>query len=125
VKVKEKEQPKEMAPKEEDSPEHIGLPELKRVREADWNNLEEQGIQMDYKTVMYPVGAGNVLEQIIINLDSQVYLNYRSKLKSEDQLRIAEKRYLASVYFHTLFLYMITKKRNYKLSLLKMDRKMK
>jgi hypothetical protein len=115
VKVKEKEAASEKAPKEEESQENIGLPELKKVREADWENLGEQGIQMDHKTVMYPMGEGNVLDRIIINLDSHVYLSYRSKLKSEDQLVIAEKRYLASVYFHTLFLYMITKKRNYQL----------
>ncbi len=30
---------------------------------------------------------------------------------------MAQKRYIASVYFHSLFLYMITKKKNYKLSL--------
>jgi hypothetical protein len=93
------------------------LPELKKVRKEDWDNLASSNIQMDYNTVMYPVGEGNILERIIINLDSKVYLNYRSKLKSEDQLQIAEKRYIASVYFHTLFLYMITKKRNYKLTL--------
>lgn len=119
IKVKEKEAPQEMAPKEEDNHENIGLPELIKVREADWSNLEEQGIQMGHKTVMYPIGEGNVLEKIVINLDSSVYLNFRSKQKNENQLLVAEKRYLASVYFHTLFLYMITKKRNYKLSLLK------
>ncbi|MCW3074617.1 MAG: hypothetical protein JWP69_1686 [Flaviaesturariibacter sp.] len=119
VKVKEKDAKKEEVPKEEESPENIGLPELKKVRQTDWDGLEESGIEMDHKTVMYPVGEGNLLEKIIINLDSQVYLNYRSKLKSEDQLHIAEKRYLAAVYFHTLFLYMITKKRNYRLSVTK------
>lgn len=71
---------------------------------------------MNHDKVMFPVGEGNTLEKIIINLDSRVYLSYRSKLKSEDQIHVAEKRYLASVYFHTLFLYMITKKRNYKLT---------
>ncbi|MGZ3808532.1 MAG: hypothetical protein ACXVCE_10625 [Bacteriovorax sp.] len=118
VKVKDKELPNENAPKEEESQENIGLPELKKVREAEWDNLEAQGIPMGYDRVMYPVGEGNILERIIINLDSNVYLRYRSKLKSEDQLQVAEKRYLASVYFHTLFLYMITKKRNYKLSII-------
>jgi hypothetical protein len=119
VKVKEKEMPNENIPKEEESQENIGLPELKKVREADWNTLEEQGISMGYDTVMYPVGEGNLLERIIINLDSRVYLSYRSKLKTVEQLNVAEKRYLASVYFHTLFLYMITKKRNYRMSLQK------
>lgn len=71
---------------------------------------------MNHSTVMAPYANGNVLDTIYINLDSSVFLNYRSKLKSEDQLQVAEKRYLASVYFHTLFLYMINKKRNYKIS---------
>lgn len=119
VKVKEKEIPNENAPKEEEAPENIGLPELKKVRKEGWDALSESNISMDYSTVMYPIGEGNVLQTIVINLDSNVFLNYRSKLKSEDQLRIAEKRYIASVYFHTLFLYMITKKKNYKLSLVK------
>lgn len=119
IKVKEKDAQNQEVPKEEETQENIGLPELKKVREADWNNLESSGISMGYNTVMYPVGEGNLLEKIIINLDSRVYLNYRSKLKSEDQLHVAEKRYLASIYFHTLFLYMITKKKNYKLSISK------
>ncbi len=119
VKVKEKEIPNENAPKEEEAPENIGLPELKKVRKDGWDALAESNISMDYSNVMYPIGEGNVLQTIVINLDSNVFLNYRSKLKSEDQLRIAEKRYIASVYFHTLFLYMITKKKNYKLSLVK------
>ncbi len=81
--------------------------------------LEEQGIPMNYDTVMYPVGEGDKLETIYINLDSRVFLNHRSKLKTEDQILISQKKYLASVFFHTLFLYMITKKRNYSLSIVK------
>lgn len=115
VKIKDKEAPKIEAPKEEDSFDNIGLPKLERVTEELWPKLEEQGISMNHSTVMYPLGEGNLLESIFINLDSKVYLSYRSKLKTEEQLQIAEKRYLAAVYFHTLFLYMITKKRNYKL----------
>ena len=72
---------------------------------------------MNHETVMAPYASGDVLDTIYINLDSSVFLNYRSKLKSEDQLQTAEKRYLAAVYFHTLFLYMINKKRNYKMSI--------
>ncbi len=63
--------------------------------------------------------SGDVLDTIYINLDSNIFLNYRSKLKSEDQLQVAEKRYLTAVYFHTLFLYMINKKRNYRMSITK------
>ncbi len=119
VKVKDKEAPKTDAPKEEETFDNIGLPELVRIKEDKWADLEAAGIEMNYNTVMYPVGEGNTLEKIYINLDSKVFLSYRSKLKSVDQITIAEKRYLASVYFHTLFLYMITKKRNYKLQLTK------
>ncbi|MBS1733619.1 MAG: hypothetical protein JST02_10010 [Bacteroidetes bacterium] len=119
IKIKEKEAPPNSTPKEEESYDNIGLPELIRIKEEQWAGLESAGVEMGYSTVMYPVGEGNMLEKIYINLDSKVFLNYRSRLKSEDQIQIAEKRYLASVYFHTLFLYMITKKRNYKLQLTK------
>ena len=119
IKVKDKEAPKTEAPKEEETYDNIGLPELIRIKEEQWSGLETAGIEMGYNTVMYPVGEGNTLEKIYINLDSKVFLSYRAKLKSETQVQVAEKRYLASVYFHTLFLYMITKKRNYKLQLTK------
>lgn len=119
IKIKENEAPKINTPKEEESLDNIGLPELVRVKEDQWPSLEEKGIEMGYNTVMYPVGEGNSLERIYINLDSKVFLSYRTKLKSIEQIQVAEKRYLASVYFHTLFLYMITKKRNYKLQLTK------
>jgi hypothetical protein len=119
IKIKDKEVPKTEVPKDEDNIDNIGLPKLEKVKEEDWERLEAVGIEMNHKTVMYPVGDGNMLEKIIINVDSSVFLNYRTKLRSEDQIQVAEKRYLASVYFHTLFLYMITKKRNYKLSLIK------
>jgi len=119
VKVKDKEAPKTETPKQEETYDNIGLPELVRVKEEQWATLETSGIEMNYGTVMYPVGEGNILEKIYINLDSKVFLSNRAKLKSAEQIQVAEKRYLASVYFHTLFLYMITKKRNYKLQLTK------
>jgi hypothetical protein len=72
---------------------------------------------MNYETVMNPVASGDILEKIYINLDSTVFLNYRKKLKNEEQIIVAQKRYIAAVYFHSLFLYMITKKKNYKLCL--------
>jgi hypothetical protein len=84
VKIKDKEAAKIDSPKEEETLDNIGLPELMKVKEEDWLRLEETGIQMNYDTVMYPVGEGNTLEKIIINLDSKVFLSYRSKLKSED-----------------------------------------
>lgn len=50
---------------------------------------------------------------IFINMDSRILKSYKSKLKSEEQINIADRRYLSAVYFHTIFLYMITKNRNY------------
>ena len=117
VKISEAKGSKEPTPKEEEDKDHIGLPELKRVKEQDWDNLGQQGIPMNHDTVMWPVGEGDKLETICINMDSSVFLNHRSKLKNEEQIVAAQKRYLASVYFHTLFLYVITKKKNYILSI--------
>jgi len=34
-------------------------------------------------------------------------------VETEEQLEFAEKKYISSVYFHTLFLFTIAKKRNY------------
>lgn len=113
VKVVAAELPKNPVPKEEESYENIGLPELKKVTKDQWSELESRGISMNHDTVMYPVGEGDKLEVIYINLDSRVFLNHRTKLKNEDQIIIAQKKYLAAVYFHTLFLYMISKRRNY------------
>jgi len=117
IKIKDKETPRVEVPKEEDDLDNIGLPKLERVKQERWEALENGGISMNYETVMAPYASGDVLDTIYINLDSNVFLNYRGKLKSEDQLQVAEKRYLAAVYFHTLFLYMINKKRNYKMSI--------
>lgn len=119
VKITEAEAPKEATPKEDESFENIGLPELIKVQEKDWQALENQSISMNHDTVMYPLGEGDKLEKIFVNLDSRVFLNHRSKLKSEDQILTAQKKYLTSVYFHSLFLYMITKKRNYNLTITK------
>lgn len=113
VKISAAKGPKEPIPKEEEDNDSIGFPELERVEKNDWDNLEKQGIPMGYNTVMYPVGKGDKLETIYINLDSRIFLKHRSKLKNEEQIGMAQKRYLSSVYFHTIFLYVITKKKNY------------
>ncbi len=84
--------------------------------------MEQHGISMNRDTVMFPVGEGDKLEKVYINLDSRVFLNHRSKLKSEDQITVAQKRYLSSVYFHTLFLYIITKRKKYSLTIPKGDK---
>lgn len=117
LKIVDPEQKKETAPKEEEDYSNIGLPELVKVKQEQWEELEGHGITMDYKTVMSLQASGDILEKIYVNLDSHVYLNHRKKLRNEEQIMVAQKRYIASVYFHSLFLYMITKKKNYKLAL--------
>ena len=119
IKITDPEAPKEPTPKEEEAPENIGLPELKRVLQKDWDALEAQGISMNHETVMFPFGEGDKLQSIYINLDSRVLLNHRRNLKSEEQITVAQKKYLSSVYFYTLFLYIITKWRNYHLTISK------
>ncbi len=109
---------KDQTPKEENN-DYIGLPELKKIYEKDWETLAAGGIPMNHDNVMHPVAEGDKLESIYVNLDSRVFLNHRTKLKNEEQILVAQKKYLASVYFHTLFLYMITRRRNYSLSVLK------
>lgn len=119
LKIVDQEQKKETAPKQEEDYDNIGLPELIKINKEQWDGLEDHGISMNYDTVIAPVASGDTLEKIYVNLDSNVYLNHRKKLKNEEQIIVAQKRYIASVYFHSLFLYMITKKKNYKLALLK------
>ena len=122
IKVKEKEQPKVKIPKVEEEDNQIGLPALLPVKEEDWERLQEQGIDMNAETVIWPMAVGDKLEKVYVNLDSRIFLNYKNKQKSENQLLLAEKRYVSAVYFHALFLYMITKKKNYKLSIEQEDK---
>lgn len=119
IKVSDPESPKEKTPKPEQQTDSIGLPELKIVKEIDWPKVEANGISMNYDTVIVPIAEGDKLTEIYVNLDSRVFLSHRSKLKSEDQIMTAQKKYIASVYFHSLFLYMITKKKSYTLSVQK------
>ena len=117
VKVADNEAPKEKVPEEKEDDDSIGLPELVKIKQENWEQLEGTGIEMGHKTVMNLISEGDQLQKIYINLDSSVFLNHRSKLKNEEQIIIAEKKYISSVYFHTLFLYMITKKRKYSISI--------
>lgn len=115
LKIVDEEAPsKPIVTKDEESLEQIGLPELIKVTRDQWESLEQTGISMNHNTVMFPLGEGDKLDKIYVNLDSAVFLNHRSKLKTEDQIILAQKKYLASVYFHSLFLYMISKRKNYK-----------
>jgi len=117
LKITDPEAKTENSKKEEtENIDNIGLPALQTVKEEDWEKLGMQGIEMNHTKVIYPQGEGDKLEKIYVNLDSSVLLNHRKKLKSEDQITTAQKKYVAAVYFHSLFLYMITKKKGYKLN---------
>ncbi|WP_241330077.1 hypothetical protein [Chryseobacterium arthrosphaerae] len=113
VKITDREATKEKVPDLEEEEDFLGLPKLHKVKENDWQTLEVNGIEMNHNTVMNLVAEGDQLQEIFINLDSSVFLNHRSKLKGENQILTAEKKFITSVYFHTLFLYMITKKRKF------------
>ncbi len=109
-------------PKKENQ-ENLGLPQLIQVQKEltegfegkTWSSLDSVGINFDTKTVMYPFVNGDQLESIYINMDSGVLKKFLSKLKNENGISAAKKRYLSTVYFHTLFLYMISKHRKYKI----------
>jgi len=113
--------------KKEKPEEPLGLPEFtlvyKEKTENDsvktWADLDESGITMDWSTVMYPLGKGDSeLERIYINMDSKVFKNFLStyRNKSEEQIKLADNKYISSVYFHALFLYTISKNRGYQIS---------
>lgn len=127
AKITEPEKKNEPVPKEEPD-EPLGLPEFilvyKEPKEGQevttWDQMEENGITMKYETVMYPLAAGaSELERIYINMDSHVLKTFKSKTKNpnEEQLKLAENKYISSVYFHTLFLYTITKNRGYQITM--------
>ena len=122
VKISEPDKPKEDN-KEDDL---LGLPQyiLAYQNSKDegnivtWEEVEDATSEtMEWKTVMFPMVSGDNLEKIYINMDSNVLKNFKSKTKNpnEDQLAVADRKYITSVYFHTLFLYSITKNRKYRI----------
>jgi hypothetical protein len=122
VKIVEPNKPKEKVKKKEEEDEtKIGLPELilvyKEKLEGEerktWEQLDEAGITMNFESIMHPYAEGDLLKSIYVNMDSNVLKEFKSNLKNEDQMASAEKRYYTSVYFHTLFLYTITKNKKY------------
>jgi len=96
-------------------PKHILVYKEKKENFKCWEELENGNIEMDYETVMYPYVEGDTLDAIYINMDSSVLKNYKSRLKSQEQYELADNRYISTIYFHTLFLYIINKKRKYEI----------
>ena len=128
VKISEKEQPKEKIEKQEDDSENLGLPQLvfmyehlkvEDTKAVSWDGVEEAtGLNVDFKTVMVPEAEGDTLKRIFVNMDSTVLKSFKTKYKNpnQEQLELSNRKYYTSVYFHTLFLYTITKNRGYQIS---------
>ena len=126
VKIVDKEKSKVKAPKYEDN-EPLGLPQLifmykepkpDEKNHVSWDNVEQAtGLEADYKTVMIPEAEGDTLKSIFVNMDSTVLKNFKSKYKhpNQEQIEFANRKYFSSVYFHTLFLYTISKNRGYEI----------
>ena len=103
--------------------EQIGLPKHVKVFEKQnleedrttWENLEDQGVVMNHETVIHIMDDSGKLEEIFINMDSSVIKKFRAKLTNEGQILLADNRYLTTVYFHTLFLYLFLSKQKYSL----------
>ena len=111
---------KDKDPKKGDQPDsRLGLPKLQMVYEKShqdhttWEKLEEQGIEMNHEVVVHPLVDGESLGAVYINMDSNAWLSHRANLATEEAITVAERRYVSAVYFHTLFLYTITKNRKY------------
>lgn len=128
VMIVDEESPKVKTPKPEEDNEDLGLPQLlfayehKEEDQADavsWEDVETAtSMDMDYSTVMIPDAEGDTLKRIFVNMDSSVLMDFKSAYKniSEDQITISNRKYYSAVYFHTLFLYTITKNRGYQIT---------
>ena len=125
VQISNKDATPKKAPEPKNDEDNIGLPRLQQVFQSPqedfkcWDDLDF--VEMDYSTVMHPFVEGDKLDTIFVNMDSTVLKSYKSKLRSEEQMIVADKRYVSAVYFHTLFLYMISKNRKYQIMKPKID----
>lgn len=124
VKIRDPRKPKKERPKQQpDKVPPLGLPAYKLLAQKpshsdwlSWDQAEGMGAEVTHSTVMHPIAEGDTLKTILINMDSSVWMNNRTTLGSsptQEQLDLAQRKYIASVYFHTLFLYMIMKTRGY------------
>lgn len=110
--------------KEEEPP--MGLPDYVLVYQEKpaempnaktWDEIGQAGIAMTWDVVMDPYVEEEQLRAIYINMDSTVLRNYKSRLGNlgPEQAELADKRYISSVYFHTIFLYSISRSRKYEM----------
>ena len=127
IKVSDRKAPQQPSKKDQlsQTPD-LGLPQYILAYENDqqgkkntitWDQLEASGVPMSRPTVVYPtIATDEKLETIYINMDSAVLRDFKSKTRNpnEEQLKLADQKYITSVYLHTLFLYTVTKNRKYK-----------
>ena len=105
-----------------DQTENIGLPALHKVIESKsqdepdsktWEEIDGPGMSFNADTIVQLLVEGDKLEAVYINMDSNVLKKFIAKQSNEEQIKVARNRYLSSVYFHTLFLYVISKNRKF------------
>lgn len=108
----------------EAKPEDLGLPALVQVREKEaednpdvktWESLEDSGIEFEASKILHLLVEGDKLECVYVNMDSNVLKRLTSKQKGGEQINLVRNKYISSVYFHVLFLYMISKNKKYQL----------
>ncbi len=126
VKITDPEKPKEKEIEKEDDNEPLGLPDMvfayQNIEEGaegvTWEDVESAtAIDINFNTTMVPDATGDQLNKIYVNMDSNVLKGFKSKYKNpnQEQITIANRKYYTAVYFHTLFLYTITKNKGYQL----------
>ena len=121
VRLEEKKQKE--SKKDEPEPVQIGLPQLVLVYKDEregvktWDDVSYVTAFDDSEIMATFTNDKDELETIFVNMDSSLLRSYKSKFDGEEQLRIADNKYISQVYFHTLFLYSILKQKNYRFSL--------
>lgn len=123
VKIVDKEEKKEKAPKKDHDESKVGIPELQLLHKNEdedsmtWDKFESlANATMNHDQILHLLVDDDKLEKIFINMDSKVILNHKKRLKTPEQIEIANKKYISSAYFHALFLYTISKKQKIELS---------
>jgi len=109
-------------PKDDDKlslPKHIRVYEHRDAssvegEEVTWESIAET-CEMNHQMVMHPSCPGDSLDTIFINMDSTVLKRMKSKQRniSSEQSQRIDQLYVSQVYFHTLFLYLISKNRRF------------
>lgn len=118
--------PKDTKHDESEEPPPMGLPEYvlvykergdDQVAVRTWEEIGNSGIDMDWQVVMHPFVEEDQLKTVYINMDSSTLLNYKSRLANvgPEQVELSDKRFISSVYFHTIFLYSTTKGKKYEM----------